>query len=89
MAAWLGEGERGHEDLAAEADEVVCVRTPEPFYAVGLWYREFPQSTDEEVKRLLAAGYPRLFQICRCWRQGERGTLLATYGLRLREAPGG
>ncbi|UFS70050.1 EF-P lysine aminoacylase GenX [Geomonas sp. RF6] len=27
------------------------------------------------MKRLLAAGYPRLFQICRCWRDGERGTL--------------
>lgn len=26
------------------------------------------------MKRLLAAGYPRLFQICRCWRQGERGS---------------
>lgn len=41
-------------DLAAEADEVVCARTPEPFYAVGLWYRDFAQTSDEEVRELLA-----------------------------------
>ena len=40
--------------LAAEADEVVCAATPEPFRAVGLWYRDFPQASDEEVRRLLA-----------------------------------
>jgi erythromycin esterase-like protein/predicted phosphoribosyltransferase len=37
------------------ADEVVCVSTPEPFRAVGLWYEEFSQTSDEEVTRLLAA----------------------------------
>jgi predicted phosphoribosyltransferase len=37
------------------ADEVVCARMPEPFQAVGLWYEEFEQTTDEEVRRLLAA----------------------------------
>jgi hypothetical protein len=36
------------------ADEVVCVAMPEPFQAVGLWYEQFTQTTDEEVKRLLA-----------------------------------
>ena len=35
------------------ADEVVCVETPEPFHAVGLWYEQFAQTTDEEVKRSL------------------------------------
>jgi erythromycin esterase-like protein/predicted phosphoribosyltransferase len=41
------------------ADEVVCVATPEPFQAVGLWYEEFAQTTDDEVQRLLAsAGRP-------------------------------
>ena len=35
------------------ADEVVCVATPEPFNAVGLWYEQFSQTTDEEVRRLL------------------------------------
>jgi putative phosphoribosyl transferase len=36
------------------ADEVVCARTPEPFAAVGLWYRDFSQTTDAEVRALLA-----------------------------------
>jgi len=41
-------------ELAEEVDEVVCARTPEPFYAVGQWYAEFTQTTDEEVRELLA-----------------------------------
>jgi predicted phosphoribosyltransferase len=39
--------------LQAKADEVVCVYTPDPFYAVGAWYRDFSQTTDEEVRDLL------------------------------------
>ena len=35
------------------ADETVCARTPDPFAAVGLWYRDFSQTSDEEVRRLL------------------------------------
>ena len=38
----------------AEVDEVICAMTPEPFYAVGLWYEDFSQTTDEEVRDLLA-----------------------------------
>ena len=38
------------------ADEVVCVSTPDPFNAVGLWYEQFPQTTDEEVKLLIGLG---------------------------------
>jgi putative phosphoribosyl transferase len=34
-------------------DETVCARTPEPFQAVGLWYRDFSQTTDDEVRALL------------------------------------
>jgi predicted phosphoribosyltransferase len=41
------------EELQREADEVVCARTPDPFYAVGLWYEDFAQTTDEEVRDLL------------------------------------
>jgi putative phosphoribosyl transferase len=40
--------------LAAEVDAVVCVATPDPFRAVGVWYRRFDQCSDEEVRRLLA-----------------------------------
>lgn len=32
----------------------ICEITPEPFYGVGMWYRHFPQTTDEEVQNLLA-----------------------------------
>jgi predicted phosphoribosyltransferase len=38
----------------AEADDVVCAITPEPFQAVGLWYEDFSQTSDEEVRDLLA-----------------------------------
>ena len=39
--------------LASEADEVVCLMTPEPFYAVGEHYDDFSQTSDREVMRLL------------------------------------
>ncbi len=41
-------------ELALLADEVVCLSTPEPFYAVGVHYRNFEQTSDEEVVDLLA-----------------------------------
>jgi predicted phosphoribosyltransferase len=40
-------------ELDREADEVVCVRMPEPFVAVGLWYRDFTPTSDNEVRALL------------------------------------
>lgn len=39
--------------LAEEVDAIVCGVTPEPFYGVGFWYRDFSQTTDEEVIDLL------------------------------------
>ena len=42
------------ELLKNEADEVICAITPEPFHAVGLWYDDFSQTSDEEVRDLLA-----------------------------------
>jgi predicted phosphoribosyltransferase len=39
--------------LGASADDVVCLATPEPFLAVGVWYEDFGQTTDEEVIALL------------------------------------
>ena len=41
------------ERLNRIADSVICLSTPEPFNAVGLWYEQFTQTTDEEVTRLL------------------------------------
>lgn len=40
--------------LAQVADAIVCLESPEPFFAVGNWYDEFPQLSDEEVRQLLA-----------------------------------
>lgn len=42
------------EQLRRVVDEVVCLSTPEPFDAVGRWYEEFPQTSDEEVTRHLS-----------------------------------
>lgn len=49
------------DEFRSEVDEVVCAITPEPFHAVGLWYEDFSQTTDEEVRLLLerAAGGPQ------------------------------
>jgi putative phosphoribosyl transferase len=40
--------------LRGLADEVVCLRAPADFVAVGQWYRSFGQTTDDEVDQLLA-----------------------------------
>jgi putative phosphoribosyl transferase len=40
--------------LQRAADEVIAVLTPEHFYAVGQWYHDFDQTTDQEVRELLA-----------------------------------
>jgi predicted phosphoribosyltransferase len=40
-------------EFREEADEVICARTPDPFFAVGLWYADFSQTTDVEVHDLL------------------------------------
>lgn len=41
-----------------EVDEIVCAEIPERFFAVGAWYDDFRQTTDEEIRRLLA-GFAR------------------------------
>jgi putative phosphoribosyl transferase len=41
-------------ELAGEADVVVCLATPQPFYGVGQWYRDFSQTSDDEVRDLLS-----------------------------------
>jgi putative phosphoribosyl transferase len=41
------------EALRHEADEVVCLETPEPFFAIGEWYADFSPTSDDEVVALL------------------------------------
>lgn len=41
------------EEFRAEADDVVCAKTPEPFYGVGYWYEDFAQTSDQEVHDML------------------------------------
>lgn len=47
------------DKLADVADEVVCLRTPRPFFSVGQWYRDFSQTADTEVSMLLAQARER------------------------------
>ncbi|BDI14736.1 phosphoribosyl transferase [Nostoc cf. commune SO-36] len=42
------------QKLETQVDKIVYVSTPSPFNSVGLWYEDFPQTTDEEVRDLLA-----------------------------------
>ena len=41
------------DEFRDEVDEVVCAIAPEPFHAVGIWYEDFSQTTDDEVRELL------------------------------------
>jgi len=41
------------DSLRGEADQVVAIATPEPFLAVGRWYEDFDQVSDDEVRQLL------------------------------------
>ncbi|HTR76693.1 MAG TPA: phosphoribosyltransferase [Gemmatimonadaceae bacterium] len=55
------------------ADEIICAEVPEPFEAVGLWYDDFAQTTDDEVRELLDRARRRT--------RGElTGSTKATYG---------
>jgi putative phosphoribosyl transferase len=46
-------------ELRNEVDEVVCLQTPHPFEAVGIWYDDFSQTTDDEVRALLKSAAER------------------------------
>jgi putative phosphoribosyl transferase len=53
------------QKLREEADEVICLSTPNPFYAVSLWYEDFEQTTDHDVIRMLEESereYVQLFK---------------------------
>lgn len=47
------------EKLRAEADQVVCPLVPDSFFAIGSWYRDFPQLTDDEVRGMLQRAWRR------------------------------
>jgi predicted phosphoribosyltransferase len=44
--------------LRAKADRLVCLYKPDPFFAVGIWYRDFSQTSDQEVRELLRRAAP-------------------------------
>lgn len=48
------------DELRREVDEVVCVRAPQMFYAVGTWYADFSPTTDGEIHALLARAWQRV-----------------------------
>ncbi|MHB8147811.1 MAG: phosphoribosyltransferase [Vulcanimicrobiaceae bacterium] len=47
------------EMLRAHVDQIVCLASPQPFHAVGLYYDHFEQTSDDEVRALLADAYAR------------------------------
>ena len=49
---------QAYRTLAGAADQCVCVAMPEPFYGVGMHYRDFEQTSDEEVRAVLQRGDP-------------------------------
>jgi putative phosphoribosyl transferase len=70
--------------MGKEADEVICYFTPEPFNAVGLWYEDFSQTSDEEVQSLL--------EEARHWQAGRTGCspdAAAGGNERTQQEPGG
>jgi len=48
------------DEFRGEVDEIICAVTPRPFHAVGLWYDDFSQTSDEEVRELLAQAAERV-----------------------------
>jgi predicted phosphoribosyltransferase len=62
VAVPVGAGETCDE-LRATADEVICLLRPERFYAVGLWYEDFSQTSDAEVRDLLEKATDSLTEV--------------------------
>ena len=52
-----------YDEFRREVDAVACLSTPDPFHAVGLWYQDFGQTDDAEVRELLArAAHERAYE---------------------------
>lgn len=51
------------EQLGAQVSHMVCAETPQPFHAVGLWYEEFDQTSDDEVRSLLVQARDRALEL--------------------------
>jgi len=47
------------QELSREADDVIAVSTPDPFVAVGAWYQDFTETTDDNVRALMARAHAR------------------------------
>src|SRR5206468_2400524 len=60
------------DEFADITDETVCAHTPEPFRAVGLWYRDFSETADDEVRSLLRQHADRLGESIVIPVEGER-----------------
>ena len=69
------------------ADEVICVSMPEPFNAVGLWYEEFSQTTDDEVTRLLAGAQSPTDRQRPLSRQADASSIVRERALPLKGDP--
>ncbi len=41
------------DEFRSEVDQIICLETPYPFRAVGIWYEDFAQTTDDDVRKLL------------------------------------
>jgi putative phosphoribosyl transferase len=50
------------DEFRADVDDIICGITPAQFHAVGVWYEDFSQTTDEEVQQLLRAAHRRAEQ---------------------------
>ncbi|MEM8716070.1 MAG: phosphoribosyltransferase [Cyanobacteria bacterium P01_G01_bin.4] len=46
------------EELEVDVDRVICLATPEPFFAIGQWYEDFGQTSDDKVQLLLGKATP-------------------------------
>jgi putative phosphoribosyl transferase len=51
------------DEFRSEVDEIICAVTPQHFQGVGLWYEDFSQTSDEEVRELLKRGTQQKHQV--------------------------